>query len=618
MTGVLDASARPRAAECPRTAPGGPRSGRSSRAWTPLRIVGVSSVMILAQALIRAWTARTGVLSQDDLVVAGRSARQPVLSSEFLLADEKRFAPLADLLTAGLTRLAPLEYWPMAATLVLFQVVASLAVLRLLRLLLGNRPVLLLPLVVYLFSPLGLPALDNWTTAVSAVSFQAALAWVCGDAIALARTGRRRHAVSGTLVLAIGLLFGTRAVVIPVVAFAVVAVALRQSGEGSPVVAAARRGLWLWAGLVAVSSVIAWRFGAAVRPPTVPADRSGSLSTALDAVGRSVVDGIMPALIGGPLYWSDFGTWADPPTPLVVAALAAAVVAVSWTSWRKQGCGVVWALLTGYIGASVLLLVIGRLSTGTTAEFALGLTFFPDLVLVVAIALALVARAPAREPARRVLLNSTERRDAAVVLAVFFVGLSLWSTATYHQTRDHQPVLDYLAAARQSLEEADAPVLDHPVDDSVVWGLSAPYNRVSWVFAPVGAETSTSTDDARVLGPDGVLVDARVEPQSASVPGSRPDCGHFVEPLASTTIGLARPVGEASWTVELNYLASSDGWILVHLGNGDAEVAPVRQGANVVFLSLHGDGDRITVGSETAGMAFCISTARVGVLQADD
>jgi hypothetical protein len=331
----------------------------------------------------------------------------------------------------------------MAAALVLLQGLASLAVLRLLRLLLGTRPVLLLPLVLYLFSPLALAAFDNWSIAVGAVPFQAALAWICADAIALHRTGRRtRYALSGTAVLAVALGFGEQAVVIPALAFVVLALVLRQSGDTFPLVAALRRGRWLWVGLGAVLTAFVWRFGPAALPRTVPADQAGTVTTAVDAVGTSVTDGILPGLVGGPLFWTDFGTWADPPSALVLAAAVAAVVAVGWTARRRQGGGVIWALLVVYVGAVVVLLVVGRLTTGVTAEFALTLRSFPDVVLVATIAVALVARAPAREPARPALLQNTERRDAAVLLAVFFVGLSLWSTASYGQTRDNEPTRD--------------------------------------------------------------------------------------------------------------------------------------------------------------------------------
>jgi hypothetical protein len=504
----------------------------------------------------------------------------------------------------------------MAAALLVLQAIASLAVLRLLHLLLGSRPVLLVPFALYLFSPLTVSAFDKWTAGVGAVSFQAGLAWVCADALALHRTGRKRYAVSGTLALAVSLLLGEKAVVIPLVAFAVLAVVLRQSGATSPVVAGLRRGMWLWIGLVPVVAVFAWRFWDTIAPRTVAADQSGSLTTAVDAIGTTVRDGILPSLVGGPLFWSDFGVWADPPAALVAAAAIIAVVGVGWSSRLRQGAGAVWALTACYVAVSIGLLVVGRLTTTVTADFALTLRFFPDLVVVVAIAVALVARAPARDPSRKPLLDRTEWRDAGVLLTVFFVGLSLWSTVNYDLTRDYEPTRTYLATAERSLLGAGAPVLDHPVASSLVWGLSAPYNRVSSVFGPVGVETSTSTDEPRVLGSQGALVDAEVVAQYLSAPGPDGACGYRVAPEGSSRITLTRPAAQAAWTVQLDYLANTDGWILVSFESGDAEVAPVRKGVNQVYLSLSGEGGTVTVGSESPDLTLCISRVGVGLLQA--
>ena len=61
------------------------------------------------------------------------------------------------------------QWWACVASVVLLQALASLAVLRLLRELLGNRPVILLPLVLYLFSPLTLAWFVWWANALNAV-----------------------------------------------------------------------------------------------------------------------------------------------------------------------------------------------------------------------------------------------------------------------------------------------------------------------------------------------------------------------------------------------------------------------------------------------------------------
>ena len=62
--------------------------------------------------------------------------------------------PGAFLVAGGITRLAPLEWIGPAISLIVLQLLASLALLRALHVILGWRPVLLVPLTFALFTPL--------------------------------------------------------------------------------------------------------------------------------------------------------------------------------------------------------------------------------------------------------------------------------------------------------------------------------------------------------------------------------------------------------------------------------------------------------------------------------
>jgi hypothetical protein len=83
----------------------------------------------------------------------------------------------------------------------------------------------------------------------------AAMAWVCGDAILLVRTGNRRYAITGLLVYFGGLLFFEKAAVIPFVAFMIAALYGHVTNSAS-VVEVWRRGLRLWVSALAVTA--AW------------------------------------------------------------------------------------------------------------------------------------------------------------------------------------------------------------------------------------------------------------------------------------------------------------------------------------------------------------------------
>jgi putative Ca2+/H+ antiporter (TMEM165/GDT1 family) len=418
----------PAPAPAPETPPG---------RWSGRRVVPVAAGFIALQLVLRGWIAASGYFWQDDFIAAGRAATTPLLSAEFLLYDhDGHFMPAGFLLTGVYTHLWPLQWWPMAVTLVLLQALASLAVWRLLRLLLGDRPVLLAPLLLYLFSPLTLTSYTWWMAALNSLPLQAGLAWVAGDAIKLLRTGRVRYAVSGTIVFALAMSAFEKSLVIPVVAFAVVALLLREAGDRTPLVSAALRGRYLWVGLVAVGAAWAWAYTSVVGSPAVGEDAAGTVPQAVGLVGNGVFRGLLPGLVGGPLGWAEEGHWAQPPSWLVMAASAIAALAVIWAVRRRQGAGTVWWLVAAYVAANVAALVAGRLTVMTPDVLSLSLRYFADSTLVVAIGIALVARAPVRTDfRRREVLAPTERRDVAVVAAVAFLALCLWSTATYWPIR---------------------------------------------------------------------------------------------------------------------------------------------------------------------------------------
>src|SRR3954464_9521510 len=149
-------------------------------------VARTAAALIAVQLVIRAVLAWRGYFYWDDLILTGRAGTQSLLSPSYLFDDhDGHVMPAAFLVAGGITRLAPLNWvWP-AISLVVLQLVASLALFRALRVILGWRPVLLVALTFALFVPLGVPAFAWWASALNALPMIAALAWVCGDAVLL-------------------------------------------------------------------------------------------------------------------------------------------------------------------------------------------------------------------------------------------------------------------------------------------------------------------------------------------------------------------------------------------------------------------------------------------------
>lgn len=604
----------------PELSPGG-RSEAARDGWagwlTGRRVLHVALGLIGIQLLVRGWVAASGFFWQDDLIVTGLAGQGSVFSADFLLYDhDGHFMPAGFLLTGLLTRLAPLEWWPMVVALVLMQALASLAVLRALRLLLGNRPGLLAPLLVYLFSPLTLSAFAWWIAAVNALPLQAGMAWVVGDAIKLLRTGRIRHAVTGTLAFAASVSFFEKSLVVPVVAFAVMVLLLRGAGDRTPLVSAARRGRWLWGGLVLVVGVWAWVYTSVVGSPAVDAEYAGRVPQAANLVGKGLFDGLLPAVLGGPITWAD-GLYAAPPTVLVVISVLCLVGAIVWTSRHRSGTGVIWWMVAAYVAVGSAAILVGRLNEATPDILALSLRYFADSTVVIALALAFLLLAPVRRDfPRREVLTAQGRRVAVAVVAAAFVVTSLWSTVTFTQMWRESPTADYLRTAKASLAETDVPLLDQGVPNTVLWALVHPYNLTSHVFSPWAgpAAFATSTPELQLLDESGRLVDAGIDPLRSLRPGPLENCGHGVRAGRTTSIPLDGPLVALPWTVQLNYLAGADGFLDISL-DGEWIRTPVVEGPNTVFVRVVGGGDRLRVKSVTDGLAVCVDSGRIGFVE---
>src|SRR5690349_3832517 len=392
-------------------------------------VARTAAVLIVVQLVVRAVLAFRGYFYWDDLILTGRAGTQSLLSPAYLFDDhDGHVMPGAFLVAGGITRIAPLNWIGPAISLVVMQLLASLALLRALHTILGWRPVLLLPLTFALFTPLSVPAFAWWAAALNSLPMLAALAWVCGDAVLLVRTGNQRYAVRGLLVYLGGLLFFEKAAVIPFVAFTIAALYAHVTSTGS-VLQVWRRGLRLWVSALALTA--AW---IGVYLVVVDQKRwSFDLAMTWDLLRRSVTHGIVPGLVGGPWEWQRWAPaspWATPPIAVMVLGWVALAGVVAISLLRKQRIGAVWLVAVGYAVACQIPIYLMRSSRFTALELAQTLRYLPDLVVVLALLLAVGLCAPNRD--RSAWLDASRTRTAITVCATtLFVASSLYSTVTF-------------------------------------------------------------------------------------------------------------------------------------------------------------------------------------------
>ena len=588
----------------------------------PARVPPVAAAavgLIGLQLAVRAVLAFGGYFYWDDLILVGRAGTQPILSAAYLLTDhDGHVMPAAFLLGGIITRAAPLVWgWP-ALSLVVLQALASLSLLRVLQIILGWRPVLLVPLCFALFTPLGVPAFAWWAAGLNSLPMLAAMAWVCGDAILLVRTGDRRHGVSAVLVYLGGLLFFEKSAVIPVVAFAVTALLCHVRGEPSAVRTVWARGRRLWVPAGVLTAMWSLLYVAVVDQRRW----SWNLSMTWDLLRRSVTHGIVPGLAGGPWDWQRWAPaspWAVPPAAAMALGWAVLAAAVAVSVLRKQRIAAVWLVAVGYALACQVPIYLMRSSAFTALELAQTLRYLPDLVVVLAMLAAVGLCAPNR-PESRWLDTSPARSVAAAVVAIGFLASSLLSTRTFLTSWQDNPTKAYLQNAIRGLAEARASspsaMLDQEVDPLILQRVVGPENLASHMFALISdrPEFSRFTDRLRMLDNTGHVVDAQVTWTRRIVPGPRPQCGYFAQPDTPVLMPLDGPLLPAEWTAEINYLANTEGTMLISLPVGPETKVAVKPGLNRVFVRLSGAGDVITVKATTAALALCLASGPVGYL----
>jgi hypothetical protein len=574
-------------------------------------------MLIAAQLVVRGMLAFRGYFYWDDFILVSRAGTHGLLSPSFLFDDhDGHVMPAAFLVSGVITRLTPLNWIGPAISLVVLQLLASLALLRALQVILGWRPVLLEPLTFALFTPLGVPGFAWWAAALNSLPMLAALAWVCADAVLLVRTGNRRYARTGTLVYLGGLLFFEKAAVIPFVAFAVTALLWHVQGERAPLVTVWRGGVRLWTASLGLTA--GW---IAVYLAVVNQRRwSSDLAMTWDLLLRSVTHGIVPGLAGGPWAWGRWAPaspWATPTVSVMALGWLALVAVLTLSLVRKQRIVPVWLTAAGYVVACQVPIYLMRSSRFTALELAQTLRYLPDLVVVLALLAAVALCAPNR-PSSRWLDTSVARTAVTGVLTAAFVVSSLYSTATFLTSWRDNPAPPYVMNARRDLAAAyahsSAPLLDQEVDPLVLGRVAWPENLAGHLFAllPDRPEFSSTTTQLRTLDSKGRLVDAQVTWVRAMAPGPVPQCGYLVQPDHPIEIGLDGPLLPTDWTAEINYLANSDGSISLALSDGPTTRVPVHPGLNRVYARLPGAGNAIRVRANTAALSVCIAAGPVG------
>jgi len=577
---------------------------------------------------------------QDDFDVLDQSLKSGLTWKLLTTVHSGHLFPGVYLISWVLSRRA-LYSWAAGAGIELVLIAgSSLAAWRLLRTLLGNRPALLIPLALYVLSPLPFQAYSWWIAGVEEIPLQIALFMSLDAHVRYVWTGRFRHAIAAAAWLAFGLFFFEKSAVIPLLLFAVTAGFLvsRRSLVIASWTAAVR--FWrAWTLYLAVLAAYLIVFLTALSGSSQqPAEPTSVHKAAVFGWGL-LFHSFVPGVLGGPWHWfimpGAAGGSAAAPSDLSWAALVvvAGFIVASMLTRRRAWRG--WAILAGWILVDdILPVLIGRLALfpGYAALLATQTRYVDDAAAVLAVVVALIfwplaspSAAEDQSPAqRREFFASTQWKRAAVALTVVVAIGSVWTVSQY-MTRTADPTRAYIADARTALAQqpGGTVILDRQVpgtvmigafgshaDMSVVLGpLSGQGKHLDWISQPTG-----NIGGLKMFGPDGRLYAAAIHGVTGQSPSVFADClspkrSRLVVPLPVRT-GL----GPFVRVLRIDYLAGAAaggaGVTVTYAGrSGQITVAPNARSA---YLSVTGSSPRVTLSASLTAGTFCFEKAVAG------
>ncbi|MET8232959.1 hypothetical protein ABZS77_20050 [Micromonospora sp. NPDC005298] len=589
------------------------------------RVRAVAVALIIVSVAWRAGLAARGWFSQDEFVIAAQ-VLDTRLDADYLLGTFNNHLMPGGLLVAwGMVRLAGFASWPWVLLLAVGQAAVGFALYRLLRDLLRPGWGLLIPLCLFVFSPLTLEVSSLWLVGLLVLPTQLALVLAVSAQVRYVRTGRLWHLVAVGFWVVFGLLFDTKALLIVPLLFLLTAFLFTSGRAWRSLVTTVRRYWPAWLVLGVLSGAYLAFY---LNRPARELDEPTSVGQVLTFLGDLVGDTVVPGLLGGPWRWTYAGDGPPLVEPYEIAkwlSWAVLVTLVVVTVRRRPSAGRAWLLLLCYLGLVAALFAVTRLGGPLGPLVGVIPRYVADVVLVAAICVgaALLGTKDVNEDDVSAWPVPTVLREPGafavglvsiiVLLASIGVG-TLWSTARFGDNWSTKHGRDYLATAQAELAAAPPGTvfLDTAVPERVVAGYFWPDNLQSHFFRPAErrptfvevAERPSTFDESGRIRP--VVVEGR-----NIVPGRVPDCGHLAEGGRTTRIPMEAYLDEWPYVVHFGYLSSADSTALFQLGDATRELT-LRRGLNEVFFLMQGSGDAVRITVANPGVGLCTKLITVG------
>lgn len=574
-------------------------------------VMGLGHVALLGWALLKAW------FYADDFQFLEEALDRSPTAGFLFSPHDSQLMPVGRAITWIVARGGPFD-WGLAAGIILaVQVLAAIACYVALRTLFGERWGILLPLGLFLFSPMAIEAKLWWSAALNASPMQVAFFLLVTGLVQWARHRSLGAALLTLGALALAVLSGPRGLVMVLPAGVLLTLFLTPGGYWSRTWRVMVVHVRLLVPLAVLGIVYLVGYGASTPAPT-----SDGSAPALAILRKLIGTGWLTSAVGGPWRWSlDNPPLSSPDPPVVLHAAAVAVVLlvlVVGVRRRRAPTLAAVAILAVQLAATYAALVLGR---GVQLGSDVGLTsrYLADSLPVTALALglAILPMAGSTVPVTAPRLSRPGTVLLAAGCAAFLIG-SLVSTISYARAwASDDPARSFIANARTTTAANPAVIADVGVPNEVRTSLSSPGNLPSRLLSPLGDQirTATSGNDLAKLDDRGVQRPAVIAPSFVADPGSDTDCGYRVA-AKPVDIEIDSDAIIPFWWTSIGYLASGDGDVELRIDGRRVEPIQVQSGLHTWFFRGEGSFSTITLRSLTPDLTICVNPLQSGNLEA--
>jgi hypothetical protein len=603
--------------------------------WLRTRGVTVSAFILIGiQLWLKGAMLAGGYFRQDDFLYLDRSLASGFGWSYLIWQDAGHLLPLG-MAISWLEARIELYDWPVAIGVVLLLLTAaSCAMLRMLRTLFGNKPAILIPLGIFLFSPLSLAGSDWWAVAIEILPLEIAMFMAIDAHVRYLRSGQLRRAVAAAGWLAAGMAARDSGAIVPLLLLALTAAFF----VARPL--EVRRYWRAWALYGAVLAVYAAIFFGSLSGSTAKPGSPGSLGHVFSFSATLLSSSLVPGALGGPWHWVGGVGYAQagPPAGLQQLSWAVALIVVLVTcAWRVRAWRA-WAILAGWVVvADILPVIISRLSAYPGNLLGELTRYVTDATGVLALCVGLAVLPLAGEQHVYRFQLGTMRRPLAALTAALLCAVaagSIWSLTSL------QSVSNATASAAQSyVATAQAALADTPPGTMIVSsavpeiimdpGLFWDHALTSQVIAPLAAHSQhlTWTTMLRGVYANPMIFDGRGQLRPVNVvgefswPAPRVRSGQYAGQdcwsvtTAGTSVALLGPIYPYAWTVRVAYTGPAT-QLAVGLG-GKWSTVNLEAGTHTAYVPVVGGGKNVTLAVIGAASDVCVSGVTVGSTQPD-